>query len=177
MSAASLSLPAIIFAGSALAIDRSTWGILVAIAVLILAGGAILVTLRQRFQSKNKTPEQRTGGVGGPGQKISSGLITLSSAAILAIYAAGYHRTGSAAEKFDLQASRHRPAQIPAQVLTPVPVTPGIAILSGRACAPALYEKIRSHDIALGSKIETGACGSRCPGRYVLCTSADDNFR
>ena len=36
-------------------------------------------------------------------KKISNGLLTLSSAAILAVYAAGYERTNPAAERFAAQ--------------------------------------------------------------------------
>ena len=39
----------------------------------------------------------------GAGQRISRSLVTLSSTAIVAIYAAGYYRTSAAAHKFDSQ--------------------------------------------------------------------------
>lgn len=44
------------------------------------------------------------------GQRLSTGLVALSSGAILAVYAAGYHRTGSAADRFAEQTARRRMA-------------------------------------------------------------------
>jgi uncharacterized protein with FMN-binding domain len=44
------------------------------------------------------------------GQRVPKNLVSLSSAAILAIYAAGYHRTSSAEDKFAEQAARRRTA-------------------------------------------------------------------
>ena len=43
-------------------------------------------------------------------KKVANGLVALSSAAILAVYAAGYLRTRSAADRFALEAAERRPA-------------------------------------------------------------------
>jgi uncharacterized protein with FMN-binding domain len=56
------------------------------------------------------------------GKKISNTLVTLSSAAILAIYVAGYERTGPAAERFEVaNAQRRGAAPIEARVVEPIP--------------------------------------------------------
>lgn len=69
-------------------------------------------------------------------KKIANSLVALSSAAILAVYAAGYTRTKAAAEKFEQQSDDRRPRQappvraqvveaslkaLPAPVVTPAP--------------------------------------------------------
>lgn len=51
----------------------------------------------------------------GPKGKVANGLLALSSAAILSVYAAGYVRTRRAAERFDIEAARRKR----------VPATPG----------------------------------------------------
>jgi len=59
-------------------------------------------------------------------KKISNGLLTLSSAAILAVYAAGYERTNPAAERFAAQlAQRRAPVPVVERVAAaPLPVSP-----------------------------------------------------
>jgi uncharacterized protein with FMN-binding domain len=47
---------------------------------------------------------------GGSNKKVSNSLVALSSAAILAVYAAGYSRTRSAADRFTVQTEERRPA-------------------------------------------------------------------
>lgn len=44
-----------------------------------------------------------------PEKRVSHGLVALSSAAVLAVYGAGYLRTKAAADRFELQASERRP--------------------------------------------------------------------
>ena len=50
---------------------------------------------------------------GGSHKRVSNSLVALSSAAVLAVYTAGYVRTKSAAERFEVQAATRRPV-IPA---------------------------------------------------------------
>jgi uncharacterized protein with FMN-binding domain len=57
---------------------------------------------------------------GGSHKKLSNSLVALSSAAVLAVYTAGYLRTKSAADRFAIQAATRRPA-MPAPAMT----TPG----------------------------------------------------
>jgi uncharacterized protein with FMN-binding domain len=63
-------------------------------------------------------------------KKVANSLVALSSAAVLAIYAAGYSKTRSAAEEFDLAAQRRPvvpappPQAAPAHAATPTPALP-----------------------------------------------------
>jgi uncharacterized protein with FMN-binding domain len=59
-------------------------------------------------------------------KKISNGLLTLSSAAILAVYAAGYERTGPAADRFAAQlAQRRAPLPVVERLAAaPLPTSP-----------------------------------------------------
>ena len=47
-------------------------------------------------------------------RKVANSLVALSSAAVLAVYAAGYTRTRGAAAKFETQTAERRPAPMPA---------------------------------------------------------------
>jgi uncharacterized protein with FMN-binding domain len=77
------------------------------------------------------------------GRKISNTLVTLSSAAILAIYAAGYERTGPAAERFDVATAQRRgaaPVEVriveppaPVQALHPIDSEPATPLNAPRA--------------------------------------------
>src|SRR4051812_15133474 len=63
----------------------------------------------------------------GSHKKLSNSLVALSSAAVLAVYTAGYVRTKSAADRFAIQAATRRPV-IPAPAMgapvsSPAPVT------------------------------------------------------
>jgi uncharacterized protein with FMN-binding domain len=56
---------------------------------------------------------------GGSNKKVANGLVALSSAAVLAVYAAGYNRTRAAALKFENQTAERRPAPVaPAPAVT-----------------------------------------------------------
>jgi uncharacterized protein with FMN-binding domain len=61
-------------------------------------------------------------------KKISNGLLTLSSAAILAVYAAGYERTNPAAERFEAQLAQRR-APLPVVERLAAAPTPPAAVL------------------------------------------------
>ncbi len=66
------------------------------------------------------------------GKKISNSLLTLSSAAILAVYAAGYERTGPAADRFARQAEHRRAAAAPVSASVAGP-----AVLDEVSAAPS----------------------------------------
>ena len=90
---------AIISAGAVVAAIHPQWGrsadlalLFLLLAVLIAAG---IFALRSRGTDQRST-----------GKNLSPGLATLSSAAILAIYAAGYHRTSTAAGGFGEKSDR-----------------------------------------------------------------------
>jgi len=79
---------------------------------------------------------------GGSHKKLSNGLLALSSAAVLAVYTAGYLRTKSAADRFAVQAATRRPvvpapATTAASVSLPAPAPVPVAAASG-AEAPEL---------------------------------------
>lgn len=63
------------------------------------------------------------------GKRISGGLITLSSAAIFAVYAAGYEQTKAAADRFDQQ-SAQRLASFPIPVVSEEPAAAPVLIPS-----------------------------------------------
>lgn len=71
-----------------------------------------------------QVPEIISGHVADPGsntshRKLPHGLIAVSSAAVLAVYSAGYLRTKAAADRFELQASERRSLGSPRVALAP----------------------------------------------------------
>ena len=109
--------------GAAIIIGHPAWGTVTGLAICLVAGGiaavgAVLGVGPTRIVNPARSPRAA-------GQKISSDLVSLSSAAILAIYAAGYHRTSPAADQFEVQAARRRTAPpIAATVATPKAAIP-----------------------------------------------------
>jgi len=69
-------------------------------------------------------------------KKISNGLLTLSSAAILAVYAAGYERTNPAAERFAAQLAQRRAPLPVVERLAAAPAPPA-------AISPALPSDVK----------------------------------
>jgi uncharacterized protein with FMN-binding domain len=59
----------------------------------------------------------------GTNKKVTNSLLALSSAAVLAVYAAGYQRTKAAADKFVVQAAVRHPITAPVAVVAPAPST------------------------------------------------------
>jgi uncharacterized protein with FMN-binding domain len=123
---------AIFFGGTVLAALHPEWGKSAGAAVLLLAGAIAAAVLTIRLRSEDYLGRRR-----GAGQKISNGLITLSSAAILAVYVAGYYRTSSAEDKFDEQSARRKAAEpITASAAGPEEVTPKVQAPPGLPPAP-----------------------------------------
>jgi uncharacterized protein with FMN-binding domain len=122
MDKSTLLLAAIILAvfGASVAAGHPHWGTFTGIAIILLAAGLGAGTLPLRSQD---FVEERTS----PTQRISNGLITLSSAAIVAIYAAGYHRTSPAAHRFDSQIPQQRTSATIAIATPPPAANPGAA--------------------------------------------------
>jgi uncharacterized protein with FMN-binding domain len=114
MDKSTLLLAAIVLAvfGASVAAGHPHWGTFTGIAIILLAAGLAAGTLPLHSQDYF---EERIG----PTQRISNGLITLSSAAIVAIYAAGYHRTSPAAHRFDSQIPQQRASATVAVVVSP----------------------------------------------------------
>lgn len=122
MSRSNLFLLAIALAifGTAVIAGHPNWGTFTGLAILLLAGataaGALPLGSEPYFVVQSA-----------PRQKISNSLVTLSSAAVLAVYIAGYYRTGSAANGFAAQAARRRTAApIVASAVAPKTATPGV---------------------------------------------------
>ena len=62
----------------------------------------------------------------GSHKKVANSLLALSSAAVLAVYSAGYVRTRAAADRFAAQADVRRPARPPERVVAP-PAAPAVS--------------------------------------------------
>ena len=122
MDKSTLLLAAIILAvfGASVAAGHPHWGTFTGLALILLAAGLAAGTLPVHSQD---FAEERTS----PTQRISNGLITLSSAAIVAIYAAGYHRTSPAAHRFDSQIPQQRTSATIAIATPPPAANPGSA--------------------------------------------------
>jgi|SRR5690242_2739373 uncharacterized protein with FMN-binding domain len=132
MDKSTLLLLAVVLAvfGGSVAAGHPAWGTFTGIAIILLAAGLAAGTLPLKSQDYF---DERIG----PTQRISSSLITLSSAAIVAIYAAGYHRTSSAAHKFDSQTPQARGSTTVATVTPPPPPSPATKPGSSGPPAPA----------------------------------------
>src|SRR6202035_1210514 len=128
MDKSTLLLSAIILAvfGASVAAGHPHWGTFTGIAIILLAAGLAAGTLPGHSQD---FAEERTS----PTQRISNGLITLSFAAIVAIYAAGYHGASPAAHGFDSQIPQQRTSTTIAIAPPPPAATPGAAAPRGGA--------------------------------------------
>jgi uncharacterized protein with FMN-binding domain len=103
--------------GTAFAAGHPGWGRLTGVAILliVLIGAIAAGALTVRTRSGNNSVRQK-----GAAQKVSNGLAALSSAAILAVYAAGYYRTGSAGDQFaEKEARRRTPGPIAGSTIAP----------------------------------------------------------
>jgi thiamine biosynthesis lipoprotein len=102
------------------------------------------------------------------GKKVANGLVVLSSAAVLAVYTAGYLKTQSAAERFESQAAGRRPG-IPGPARTapqtaefgaPTPNAPG-AGTSLPAASATINEAVRnSGSITVEENAPTAVLGA-----------------
>lgn len=135
MDKSTLLLLAIVLAvfGGSVAAGHPAWGTFTGLAIILLAAGLAAGTLP--LQSPDYFEERI-----GPTPRISNSLITLSSAAIVAIYAAGYHRTSPAAHKFDSQTPQQRTSVAVVSVAPSIAPNPEIegAPLVPRSVAPAV---------------------------------------
>src|ERR1700726_4426116 len=122
MSRSNLLLLAIALAvfGTVVIAGHPNWGTFTGLAILLLAGATAAGAL-----PLGSEPDFVVQSV--PHKKISNSLVTLSSAAVLAVYIAGYYRTGSAANGFAAQAARRRTAApIVASAVAPKTATPRV---------------------------------------------------
>ena len=107
--------------GTAVIAGHPPWGAVTGAAILLTAAGLAAGALTANAPTEDDFVEERRFA----GQKIPNGLVALSAAAILAVYVAGYQRTGSAADRFEAETSR-RQASAPAvaTVVVPTPASP-----------------------------------------------------
>lgn len=71
-----------------------------------------------------------------PNKKVANGLLALSSAAVLAVYAAGYTRTRAAADRFTHEAGARRPV-VPAPPAAAAPARPVDPVAGVARATPA----------------------------------------
>jgi uncharacterized protein with FMN-binding domain len=119
-------------AGISESLGNSQQAWLIAIGILLGAAAVALATVGARSRRKNQSPERRAAG-----EKISNSLVVLSSAAILAVYAAGYQRTSSAWHQFELQAERRKAAAAIASVAAPPAASPAVGTTPAVPRSPA----------------------------------------
>jgi uncharacterized protein with FMN-binding domain len=167
MDKSTLLLAAIILAvfGASTAAGHPHWGTFTGIAIILLAAGLGAGTLPLRSQD---FAEERTS----PTQRISNGLITLSSAAIVAVYAAGYHRTSPAAHRFDSQIPQQRTSATIAIATPPPAANPGSAAAPpvSSSAAPAIKKNTKRPSTP--SRKAAPSSASDSTGSSVSSTSA-----
>jgi uncharacterized protein with FMN-binding domain len=167
MDKSTLLLAAIILAvfGASVASGHPHWGTFTGIAIILLAAGLAAGTLPLHSQD---FVEERIG----PTQRISNGLITLSSAAIVAIYAAGYHRTSPAAHRFDSQIPQQRTSATIAIATPPPAANPGSAAAPpvSSSAAPAIKKNTKRPSTP--SRKAAPSSASDSTGSSVSSTSA-----
>ncbi len=111
-----LSLAIMPLVGASFDFDLSRWIVLISAAAMVLAIGIFvgLQTLRSRRDYHLPPPEPSVG------DRVSNRLVVLSSAAVLAVYSAGYLRTRSAADLLAERVARQVAAKN-APVVVPAP--------------------------------------------------------
>jgi uncharacterized protein with FMN-binding domain len=167
MDKSTLLLAAIILAvfGASVAAGHPHWGTFTGIAIILLAAGLAAGTLPVHSQD---FAEERTS----PTQRISNGLITLSSAAIVAIYAAGYHRTSPAAHRFDSQIPQQRTSATIAIATPPPAANPGAAAAPPVSSSAAPANKKNTKKPANPDRKAAPSSASDSTGSSVSSTSA-----
>ncbi|HWB98841.1 MAG TPA: FMN-binding protein [Bryobacteraceae bacterium] len=85
---------------------------------------------------------------GGSSRKVTNGLLAAGAAAVLAVYAAGYERTRTAAEQLEAQSSVRRPAPVESRgARGPLPA-PVSAPAPAEVAAPVQKEKAAPREVA-----------------------------
>ncbi|MCC7042647.1 MAG: hypothetical protein IT183_02215 [Acidobacteria bacterium] len=99
--------------------------------------------------STNGKPSDSSARTSTPGQRVSHGLVALSSAVVMAVYAAGYLRTQAAADRFEAEAGQRRP-------VAPIPA-PAVAGASEPASPTAVEAPVATAAVVEGSTTKTVA--------------------
>ncbi len=83
--------------GTSINFGDSQWSMFIGLAVILLVAGIVVgrQMTRSRSRYRYSVPEPKPAG-----DKLSGQLVALSSAAIIAVYSAGYFRTNAAAHQF-----------------------------------------------------------------------------
>src|ERR1700676_578578 len=167
MDKSTLLLAAIILAvfGASTAAGHPHWGTFTGIAIILLAAGLGAGTLPLRSQD---FADERTSAT----QRISNGLITLSSAAIVAIYAAGYHRTIPAAHRFDSQIPQQRTSATIAIATPPPAANPAAAAAPPVSASAAPASKKNTKKPLTPSRKAAPSSASDSAGSSASSTSA-----
>ena len=106
-----------------------------------------------------------------PNKRVANSLLALSSAAVLAVYAAGYTRTRAAADRFTHEAEARRPVipappadAVPARSVEPAPIatatTPAPISTTARTPAPEVPRKPQRQRSEPRKTIETQAAAA-----------------
>jgi uncharacterized protein with FMN-binding domain len=95
---------------------------------------------------------------GGSNKKVANGLVALSSAAVMAVYAAGFVRTRPAAERFAQQAEERRPGGHPPSSVAPRVVD---AQAAPPMATPVHTESLVAPPAKLSSKLDEAAIAER----------------
>jgi uncharacterized protein with FMN-binding domain len=101
-----------------------------------------------------------------PRKKVANGLVALSSAAVLAVYSAGYLRTRPAADRFALQAAGRRQT-------APVPPTAAAPTVDSPTVAPGIVAPSRVPPAHSSRKRETGVAPDPTPSPEVSSQMAE----
>ena len=132
------------------------WLVFTGIALFLLAGVPVLRALAGPWTTEDLLFDRKSST-----KRISHGIVALSSAAILSVYAARrYHRTSSAAGRFEAQSAleRHRNAAIAAAVALP----------SARPAQPPAAEASRPIAIASAKPLPAKTASSPIAGTNAL---------
>jgi uncharacterized protein with FMN-binding domain len=116
----------------------------------------------------------------GSHKKVSNSLVALSSAAVLAVYSAGYLRTKSAADRFAVQAAARRPV-IPAPATSgpqsvPTPAIPPRLAATSTAISSAPAESTAVSASAHPAENPTRASASKRTRRRAVTPSATETL-
>jgi uncharacterized protein with FMN-binding domain len=158
-----LSLAIVPLAGAsfALAFDISRWIVPVSAAAMLLAIGILVSVQRMRSRREYRLPPEPV-----IGDRVSNRLVVLSSAAVLAVYSAGYFRTRAAADQLAARTAKQlaaRAALVSVQVSLPAPA----------ALPPANESSQIPDDSSQPRKKPSNAAGARAPAaRSASATSA-----
>lgn len=131
--------------GTSVDFGGSRWTVLIGLAVMLLGTGTLV-----GMQMMRARREYHGAATQSPNEKISSPLVLLSSAAVLAIYSAGYLRTLASANQFaerDARATITLPV-LPAAVVPPAPDKYGASRVGRPSPEPARRRANRSTAIA-----------------------------